>query len=592
MSKSNIHVAFARLFLRSLCSAGVTDLVVSPGSRSTPLALAAAEEKGLRLHVVIDERSAGFFALGQARVTGRPSALLCTSGTAPAHYLPAVIEASLSNVPLLVLSADRPWDAYDAASPQTIDQVKLFGDHVRHYAELGLPEAGALASAVRIAAQSVHRALSPTPGPVHINARFRKPLEPVDVREPEPFEAELARLMTRGAPRRVVPVARPRLGDVDELAELCASLPRGLIVAGPGPLTQREAADAAARLAQSTGFPLLAEATSQLRFGEGLHPALRCERFDAVLRSPALRQRLAPQLIIEVGAPPVSSSYATLLSEHPSVERWVIAPHGWNDPSSTATGMLFAEPTLALDALCAALDQRGFVRCAGEVAALLSEANEQARALVEQQLDRPALTEGAVVASLTELLPADALLLIGNSMPVRDLDTYAPARALPLGVLHQRGASGIDGLVAGAAGAATCAAGRPVALLLGDVSMLHDVSSLATARAAGSPLLIVVVQNSGGRIFEQLPVARRPEAQRAFERLFITTQDVSLAQAAAAFGVAYEQHSQTASLREGIARALRREGTTLIEAVVSPSEATQLRAELHQALSAKLGGAS
>ena len=187
MSRSNLHLAWARLFLRSAAAAGVTDVVLSPGSRSTPLTIAAATTSELRAHVIVDERGAAFFALGQARVTGRPSLLICTSGTAGAHWLPALIEASQSFVPLIAVTADRPWELQDSAAPQTIDQLKLFGDHVRHYAELGLPDPspGALRAVPRIAAQAVARALGPVPGPVHINARFRKPLEPVEVDGPE-----------------------------------------------------------------------------------------------------------------------------------------------------------------------------------------------------------------------------------------------------------------------------------------------------------------------------------------------------------------------------------------------------------------------
>jgi 2-succinyl-5-enolpyruvyl-6-hydroxy-3-cyclohexene-1-carboxylate synthase len=615
-TQSNVHVAWARLFLRALASSGVRELVVSPGSRSTPLALAAVDEPSLRVHVLIDERTAAFFALGQARVTGSPSALVCTSGTAGAHYLPAIIEASLAHVPMVVVTADRPWESYDAAAPQTIDQVKLFGGHVRHYAELGLPEPSALAAAVRVASQAVHAATHPTPGPVHVNARFRKPLEPVDRAGPEPFEAEAARLMARGAPSRVVARASVSPADLGELAALCAASPRGLIVAGPAPLSQGDARGAAARLSAATGYPLLPEATSQLRFGgagglpgdarASLEPEpesgapLRCERFDAVLRSPAFRARHAPDVIIELGLPPVSGAYAAFLGEHRAAARWVVAPHGWNDPVGGASGLVWAEAADALGALAQAAERDGASAGGGggggrggrgSFGASFRDADAQAAALVARELERPGMSEGGVVASVIDALPSGALLLVGNSMPVRDLDTYAPSTGKAIGVLHQRGASGIDGLVSAAAGAASVADGRPVALLLGDLSMLHDVAGLNAARGAAAPLLIVAVQNDGGRIFEQLPVARRPEAAAAFERLFITSQGVSFEHAAALFGVAYERVADRASLAAALARGLDRGGPTVVEAVVPPTAATALRAELHRDLSARLGAA-
>jgi 2-succinyl-5-enolpyruvyl-6-hydroxy-3-cyclohexene-1-carboxylate synthase len=580
---SNLHVAWAKLFLRAAACSGVTDLVLSPGSRSTPLAIAAAEEPRLRLHVIVDERSAAFFALGQARVTGRPSMLVCTSGTAGAHYYPALIEASQSFVPLLAVTADRPWELQDAAAPQTIDQAGLFGGFVRHHAELGLPDAApsALRAVPRIAAQAVARALGPTPGPVHVNARFRKPLEPVVSSVREAWEPLWETLMARGAPAAHAPSCAPPADVIAELVERVAHAERGLLVCGPAPLAQAEGRDAILALARRTGFPLLAEATSQLRFGGDRAGVATCSAFDAVLRVPALRAGQAPDLILELGAPPTSSGYAELLAQSPGAARFVIAPHGWNDPQGDAAALVHAEPGVLARALADALPDRA---ATSAWAAALTSADARAQAVTDRALAEAGFTEGAVARAMLAACPEGAILVIGNSTPVRDLDAYCPASGRDVRVLHQRGASGIDGLVSGAVGASTVSA-QPVALLLGDVSLLHDLTALGLAHLAGrdAPLVIVVVQNGGGRIFEQLPIARALGAE-LFERTFATPQAVRFEHAAAAFGVPYARATSASGLAEALTAAWSRRGATLIEAVVPPHDGAKTMARIRAEL--------
>ncbi|MEO7110550.1 MAG: 2-succinyl-5-enolpyruvyl-6-hydroxy-3-cyclohexene-1-carboxylic-acid synthase, partial [Polyangiaceae bacterium] len=229
---SNLHIAWAELLMSSLVASGIRNVVVSPGSRSTPLVLAAAKEMQLNSRVIVDERSAAFFALGQARASGSPTALICTSGTAAAHYFPAVIEASQAFVPLLVISADRPWEDRDTGASQTIDQVKMFGDYVRHFADLGPPDASAFRAVGRIAAQCVHSATSPTPGPVHLNVQFRKPLEPVSVATPESWRPALDEALRKGTPKIF---SAPTGVDPNALGLVLEAVAhdRGLIVCGP-----------------------------------------------------------------------------------------------------------------------------------------------------------------------------------------------------------------------------------------------------------------------------------------------------------------------------------------------------------------------
>ena len=612
MSASNLHMAWARLLLRSLARSGVRDVVVSPGSRSTPLALAAHEASDLRSRFVLDERSAAFFALGQARVTGRPTALVCTSGTAAAHYYPAVVEAFASAIPLVAITADRPWELQNAGAQQTIDQTRLFGAFARGCFALGAPEPsdGALRALVRTAAQAVARATGPIAGPVQINAPFRKPLEPVAEPSHEAWTATWEALMQAGPTRSIAPSGFLDPSAFEECAELVARAERGIIVCGPAPAhgdleSHRREIVALARL---TGFPVLAEATSQVRFGLPASgaPVIGC--FDAILRSPALRARLAPDVILEIGAPPTSSGYAQLLADHPRCPRIVVASPGWTDPTSTATSILHTDLTAFRAALRVHLTGLSEGRGAAWSRAL-GAAEARARAAIEESLaldlttpadlagaaDRtrdgatPAdlagaaersrggatsLSEAAVARIVIEACPPGSTLALGNSSPVRDVDAYCAPSSKPIRVLHQRGASGIDGLVSGAAGA-LAASGVAVTLLLGDLSFLHDVGGLAVARQAASgaaaPLAIVVVNNGGGRIFEQLPIGRAIDAE-TFERCFATPEPVDLAHAAAAFGLAFERAATPQDLARALDRAHARHGATIVEAVVPTHE--------------------
>jgi len=578
---TNLHSAWARLFVGALEAAGVRDVVMSPGSRSTPLVLALAHFPALRVHVHVDERVAAFVALGQARATGVPSALLCTSGTAGAHWLPAVIEASLTGVPLVCVTADRPWEAYDCASPQTIDQTDLFGPHVRHRAELGAPVAssGALRAVARVAAQAVHRALSPTPGPVHVNARFRKPLEPVAVEAVEPWEPLVASLLARRPTRAYAPSLAPAPEAVAALADALRAARRPWVVCGPS-LSREPLADAVAALCRATGAALLAEATSGVRFGAP-DDVVTLPAFDALLRVPSFVERAAPDLVIELGLPPTASSYAAWVeSRHPP--RHVVAPFGWPDPHASASSLVCAEPAALCRALTAALD--GHVPAAETLTWGRSlRAAQRLAAEAVAACDDGTLHEAYVPARLAAALPAGATLVVGNSLPARDIDAFTTGASPPLRVLHQRGASGIDGLLSGAAGTRTVTPpGSPVALYLGDVSAQHDLGGLdAVRRADRGSLVVVTVNNHGGRIFEQLPLGRGAAPgspfHDAFTARFVAPQGVALADAARALGVTAVSVHTRDDFDRALDAALASGAARFIEAVVPDGSGRALR---------------
>ncbi|RMH38954.1 MAG: 2-succinyl-5-enolpyruvyl-6-hydroxy-3-cyclohexene-1-carboxylic-acid synthase [Deltaproteobacteria bacterium] len=517
----------ARRFVAALAAAGVRDLVVSPGSRSTPLVLAALDCGDLRCRAIIDERSAAFFALGMAKRSGRPVAALCTSGTAGAHYYPAAIEAAYSYTPLVLITADRPAELQGCGAPQTIDQIDLFHKHVRAAVAVD-PDDDAAAAKV---ATAVAAARSPVPGPVHLNVRLRKPLE-----------TRASQAVVPPIPRTyAAPHADPPADAVRALADACAA-ERGVIVAGPAPLAQRRARAAVEALACATGYPLVAEAASQLKFGVDVS----IDGFPALLSAEAARERLRPELILQLGAMPVSTAWREYQTRWADVPRWVIAPWGRPDPLRTATAHVAADVGRTAAAVAEAI---GCVRAPTAWATAW-----RAGALA------PGPAADAVRTAVRALPPA-GVVCAGNSLPIRWLDAACSARDTDADVWSQRGVAGIDGLISGAAGAAA-AGDSPTLLLVGDVSFAHDIGGLAAARDVRTPLAIVVLDNGGGRIFDELPVAAAV-APDDLSRWWTTPPRVDLAAAARAFGVPYAPMDDAS-----LAAAFERRGPTLLHAEV------------------------
>lgn len=598
VAPENLLIAWAQLLFDSLAAAGVERVIVSPGSRSTPFVLAAARNPRLKLQSAIDERAAAYFALGQARATGQPSLLLCTSGTAGAHYLPAVIEADAAGVPLLVMTADRPTELLHVGANQTIDQRLLFEGYARRVVDLGAPDAAlpALRGLRRLAAQAVALTRAPIPGAVHLNVRARKPLEPIAPESPaaQALDATIRELIDVPVPH----VAEGRLtaasDAIDALAQQCVRAKRGVIVAGPAAVEQTRARQQVAELTAATGFPLLAEAASQLRFIGCTAVEYRgravVDAFDWLYQLPAGNAAWRPDLIIQLGAPPTSGSWERLLDKHPGIARVVISPWGWLDPHSTACNVIHAD----VGSTCAEL-ARTIVRLRAAPATAvkafadtLADANTQVMRIVDADVTASGdnLTEGAVAQLAAASLPSGAWLVLGNSLPIRAVDAYCPGPLNDVRVVSQRGVSGIDGLVAGAAGVASVADG-PVVLLTGDVSFLHDIGALMLGSAARVPLIIVVVDNSGGRIFEQLPVAR--SSPEAVMRYFTTPHECDFAHAAQLFGHAFERVQTRAALSAALSAAYQRTGCTVIDAVVPPHGAAADSARIVAALRQNFG---
>ena len=518
---ANPSTAFATVLVDELVRCGMTDAVLAPGSRSAPLAMALAADDRVRLHVRIDERSAAFLALGLARGGGRPVPVVCTSGTAAANFLPAVLEAHESGVPLLVLTADRPPELRGTGANQTVDQVKLYGAAVRWFCEVGVaedrpPAAVYWRSLTCRAWAEATGALGAAPGPVHLNCALRDPLvplpgggfgAPLDGRpDGAPWTA------TARAPRP------PAASDVEWLTERIAATPRGLLVAGDGEVAAGPLLD----LARTAGWPVLAEPTSGARGGDHAvstyHLLLGHEPFAAAHR---------PDLVLTVGKVGLSRPLLGLLAD--GVPQVVVARGGgWLDPARTAQRLVAADPELLAEAVTAQLEPpQGSDWLSGWLAA--ERAGRSALDGLLDAVEEP--SEPRTARDLAALAPDGSLLVAASSMPVRDLNLAMRPRS-GLRVVGNRGASGIDGFVSTAVGAALAHSG-PALALVGDLSLLHDANGLLLAGEPAPDLVLVVIDNDGGGIFSFLPQAAFPDR---FERLFGTPHGVDLARVAAAAG--------------------------------------------------------
>jgi 2-succinyl-5-enolpyruvyl-6-hydroxy-3-cyclohexene-1-carboxylate synthase len=590
-SASSLLAEWSRLLFGTLRRAGARDVIVSPGSRSTPFAWGAFKTEGLRLHAIVDERSAAFFALGLARAGSPPPVLLCTSGSAAANYFPALVEASLSRLPLLVLTADRPFELQHAAAAQTIDQQKLYGDHVRAFFDVAAPtgERASFAALARITAQAYFTARYPEPGPVHVNCRAKKPLEPSAPNDDA--ERELAAHVDALLSSTLAPVAAPSTRAnpraLAALADRVAASERAIIACGPlGAEHGSETRAAIAELATAAELPLFAEVTSQLRFGHAR--AADADALGLLFASRSGRGALLPELVLRFGAPLTSTTGESVFAGSGAPELHLLAEHGFPDSMNVARSLTLGPLAETARALTRLLEGRGHLDARRAYRARVQAANTRVWSAIDAELGRSgAFGEVDAVRSVLRAVPDGATLMLGNSLPVREVDGYVPQDARSFRILHQRGANGIDGLVSGAAGAAAASDG-PTLLLLGDVSFAHDLGAAALLRGVKSPLAVVIVDNGGGRIFEQLPVARLfdGDAPGSFERLFLTPPELALEHAGPLFGVRYAAPRDASALEREVRAALATPGATLIHVSVAGHSARDTKERVERAIEA------
>jgi len=526
---------FAATFVDELAAQGVEFACVSPGSRSAPLAMALQRHPRIKVLVHIDERCGAFFAVGLGKATGKPAVVLCTSGTAAAEFHAAVVEAAYSRTPLIVLTADRPPELQGVGANQAIDQQRLYGTAARWFFDPGVPADVPNAPRMwrRLAARAVAEAAM---GPVHLNLPFREPLVPPPGHIPA----------AQGAPAQTVTAGRllPSQAQVAALASALQKAQRPLVVAG----AMRDG-DRLAPALNRLGVPLLAEPTSQLRRAEA---GAVVESYEALLRAGWSLQH-GPDLVIRLGGSPTSRVLNRWLAAAAAPTFLVDPDRGWRDEDQVATNVVACDPQPLLEAL-PVLDRAGWRD-------RWVSAGKKASAAIAATMVSTPLHEGHVVRALSMKLPEAGQVFIGSSMPIRAADSFWPLSRTQQRFFANRGASGIDGLVSSGLGVATGRDPLPTVLLLGDLSLYHDMNGLWALQRHGIRATLVVCDNNGGGVFNFLPQA---EHQDVFEEIFATPLGLDLSQVARLYGLVYSPVSDRSGLEPAIADAIAAPTPTMV----------------------------
>jgi len=531
----DVAQSFAATFVDELAAQGVAYACISPGSRSAPLAMALQRHPAINVFVHVDERSGSFFGLGLAKATGKPVVLLCTSGTAAAEFHAAVVEAFYSRTPLIVLTADRPPELRDVGANQAIDQQRLYGSAVRWYFDPGPPAELPNAARVwrRLAARACAEAMS---GPVHLNLPFREPLVPPPGQVPAAV-GEAPQVISTG-------VLVPTTEQVAGLAGALQRSQRPLVVAGE----MRDGLRLAAGLSR-LGVPVLAEPSSQLRRPE---TGSAIESYEALLRAGWSLQH-GPDLVLRVGGTPTSKVMNAWLAAA-SAPTFLVDPHrAWRDEDQVAGNVLVCDPQAVIEAL-PPIDRRAWRD-------EWVEAGKKATVAIAASLVSTPVHEGHIVRAFAAKLPDPAQVFIGSSMPIRAADSFWPYAKAKQSFYGNRGASGIDGLVSTGLGLAAAAPTTPTVLLLGDLSLYHDMNGLWALRRHGIRATVVVCDNNGGGVFNFLPQAQHTDV---FEEIFATPLGLDFAQVARLYGLVYSPVSERSGLEPAIADALGAQSSTMV----------------------------
>ncbi|NJL86693.1 MAG: 2-succinyl-5-enolpyruvyl-6-hydroxy-3-cyclohexene-1-carboxylic-acid synthase [Leptolyngbyaceae cyanobacterium SM1_1_3] len=567
----NTNTLWASVLVTTWLRLGLETAIICPGSRSAPLTVAIAQQPQISAVPILDERSAAFFALGAAKRSQRPVLLVCTSGTAGANFYPAVIEACESRVPLIILTADRPPELRDCASGQTVDQQKLFGHFPNWYAELALPTLEGLPYARQMAVQTWRRSQSPESGPVHLNCPFRDPLAPLAKPAVQALQAgfDEASFFDHLTPPLALTIANS-LAEAAPILGQWQACDRGLIIAGPAqPPQPRAYCQAVAHIAQVLGWPVLAEGLSPLRNYASLNPHL-ITAYDAILRQPDWAETLIPQQVLQLGPLPTSKVLRQWLQRH--------RPLGWQVEASDRN----LDPlhqrcrSLRLSVEQLALQMKHLVNNPDwDYRAVWSQRDRQVWQHLAADLQGiEAFFEGKVAWLLSQYLPPQTPLAIANSMPVRDVEYFWQPGDRQIQPFFNRGANGIDGTLSSALGMAHQS--RSSVLLTGDLALLHDTNGLLSSQQLQGHLTIVLINNSGGGIFETLPIS---QFEPPFETFFAMPQQVDFEPLCAAYGVSYERITTWPQLQQAVSN-LPDKGMRLLEIPTDRKRDRQWRQQL------------
>jgi 2-succinyl-5-enolpyruvyl-6-hydroxy-3-cyclohexene-1-carboxylate synthase len=580
---THVNEIWATLMVEELVRSGVDRFCLAPGSRCTPLTYAIAQHPAAHTVVHHDERGAAFCALGMGKATVAPAVVVTTSGTAVANCMPAVVEAAMSNTPLIIVSADRPPELLDTGANQTIDQVKIFGDYARWHAILPCPDAAVRPSVVLTTIdQAVHRSKSDGGGPVHLNCMYREPLAPNG--NPTSFAAYLSDVAAWQSARSPyttynAPAKHPGEDACRALGRLVQGARRPLLLVGA--LADESDIAAVRACAGALQWPLLADVCSGLRLSEDA--AYAVTHYDQILLADAGKEALQPDLVIHVGGPVTSKRLLEHLESDAPPAYVRVADHPLrHDPNHRVSLRIEADTSAFCE--CLAKAERG------EPDAAWCETLHRLSDTVATTMRDSDLTHAIEISTariIAERIASDHRLVLGSSMPIRDMDMYAASGAAAPVVTANRGASGIDGTIATAVGVAH-ATGQPVTAVIGDVAALHDLNSFGLLAQCAVPVTLVIINNDGGGIFSFLPVAKHASV---FDEYFGTPHGLTFAQAAAMYGLPYLQPDSPTAFATAYTAGINGSVSNAIEVTsdraANSTQHRALQAAIHAALDAK-----
>lgn len=540
-------------FIEELVGNGVDEVVISPGSRSTPLALLFTHHPEVKTYINVDERSAAFFALGVAKAKKKPVAILCTSGTAAANYYPAIIEARYAKVPLLVLTADRPHELREVGAPQAIDQLDLYGKHVKWTVDMALPEnsPSMLEYARSSASRGIGLSLGEPKGPVHFNFPFREPLIP-DLKNVSYSTDSKAKRVLHGE-RSLSPAV------AQELQGILRNKERGLIICGPG--LNSDSIDYIVEFSEQFGFPIAADPLSQMRSGSHSKAQI-IDTYDTFLKIDGVKESLHPEIVIRFGAMPVSKPLMLFLKSLSEIPYWIVSPgEEWQDPISKGTEYIYCDEGLFCQSMIIEPSREGSYDWINH----WKNVNHSTKELLLK--GHHSWDEGMAVSDLIQHLPEKSNVFVSNSMPIRDIDTFFFSNDRSIGIYANRGANGIDGVVSTALGMSTCS--DSMYLLIGDLAFFHDLNGLLVGKKYKLNLTIVVLNNNGGGIFSYLPQASEGDY---FEELFGTPMDLDFSHAAKLYEAGYFRVESEEEFANAVTEAQLRNGLKIIEVMTNREE--------------------
>lgn len=585
-TKVNRNILWTRIFVDQLAELGVQHACISPGSRSTPLTYILSRNRKIKSFVHFDERSSAFFALGLAKATGKPVMVVTTSGTAVAELYPAIIEAYQQRTPLIICTADRPAELIGTGANQTINQHNIFKNHIRWFRDLGLPSISEVGfhHLQKIAIRAFRICLFEDRGPVHLNFPFKKPLEPFSYTDkitkrilqikPQKASSHISKSVYSGIERSI---------QFKKIASKILESERGLILAGPLEYDLKLIRKVK-EFSSVLKYPIIADGISQFRLGSGKNDKSVISNFNSILSSDKFLEEHNPEIIIQFGKSP-TSAYLESFLENTDASRYLINEFGDDhDPLRNANGIVKADPIETCELLISSLKEEGINRNISDWFNNLIKADEFSEKVKTGIIEKAKFpNEPSVIYEVIKALPSGSNLIIGNSLPVRDMD-YFTSKALKKVIIHfNRGASGIDGVTSTALGIA--AKKNAAVLITGDLSFLHDLNSLSSAINYSIPLTIIIINNNGGGIFESLPIANKV---KHFDKFFIAPHNLELGDIARSFGINYYLINSKRSLQKQLKNSISKKITTVLEVQTDAGKSVELRTKIFNQVKKRL----